>query len=71
MEIAQEVENLCQLRGVNGFIDCTHVRISSTIKGDRDFYNRKGYPFDASSSLFAIHFFYIVMVWSLPVLSLR
>nr|XP_022311849.1 protein ANTAGONIST OF LIKE HETEROCHROMATIN PROTEIN 1-like [Crassostrea virginica] len=44
MEIAQEVENLCQLRGVIGFIDGTHVRLSSAIKGDRDFYNRKGYP---------------------------
>ena len=66
MEIAQEVENLCQLRGVISFIDGTYIRLSTAIKGDRDFYNRKGYP-----SMQVQVYFNIVMVWGLPVLSLR
>ena len=44
MEVTQEVKNLCQHRGVIGFIDGTYVRLSSAIKGHKNFYNRKGYP---------------------------
>ncbi|VDI18195.1 Hypothetical predicted protein [Mytilus galloprovincialis] len=43
-EIATEVEAVCSLPGVTGFIDGTHIRLSAAIGGERDYYNRKGYP---------------------------
>lgn len=43
-EISREVENICGLRGVVGFLDGTHIRLSSALNGERDFYNRKGFP---------------------------
>lgn len=41
-EISREVENICGLPGVVGFLDGTHIRLSSALNGERDFYNRKG-----------------------------
>jgi len=38
------VEQLCHLPGVVGFVDGSHVRLSSALGGDKDFYNRKGFP---------------------------
>lgn len=32
----------CGLPGVDGFLDGTHIRLSSALNGERDFYNRKG-----------------------------
>lgn len=29
---------------MTGFIDGTHIRLSAAIGGERDYYNRKGYP---------------------------
>jgi len=43
-QIAGNIEQICHLPGVVGFIDGTHVRISAALKGDRDYYNRKGFP---------------------------
>lgn len=43
-EISREVENICGLPGVVGFLDGTHIRLSSALNGERDFYNRKGFP---------------------------
>lgn len=43
-EISREVENTCGLPGVVGFLDGTHIRLSSALNGERDFYNRKGFP---------------------------
>jgi hypothetical protein len=39
------VEQLFHLPGVVGFVDGGHVRLSSALGGDKDFYNRKGFPF--------------------------
>ncbi|XP_062582430.1 uncharacterized protein LOC134244176 [Saccostrea cucullata] len=43
-DIANDVQQVCRLPGIIGFLDGTHVRLSSALKGDRDYYNRKGYP---------------------------
>ncbi|KAK3107692.1 hypothetical protein FSP39_020061 [Pinctada imbricata] len=43
-EIAREVQRNCGIPGVVGFIDGTHIRLASAPGGDRNFYNRKGYP---------------------------
>jgi hypothetical protein len=44
VEIASEVETVCSLPGVVGFIDGTHIRLSAALGGEQDYYNIKGYP---------------------------
>lgn len=44
VDIARYIEDKCALPGVVGFLDGCHIRLSSALKGDRDYYNRKGYP---------------------------
>lgn len=41
---AIEIQDMCSLPGVVGFIDGTHIRISSALQGQKDYYNRKGFP---------------------------
>ncbi|XP_033730191.1 protein ALP1-like [Pecten maximus] len=43
-EIAHDVEEICKLPGVIGFLDGSHIRLASILNRDRDFYNRKGFP---------------------------
>ncbi|KAL3856953.1 hypothetical protein ACJMK2_011659 [Sinanodonta woodiana] len=43
-EIARNVEQVCHIPGVVGFIDGTHIRLSFALGHDNDFYNRKGFP---------------------------
>jgi hypothetical protein len=43
-EIAAAVEDACELTGVVGFLDGTHIRLSAALQGDRDYFNRKGFP---------------------------
>ncbi|XP_046567601.1 putative nuclease HARBI1 [Haliotis rubra] len=43
-EIAATVQQNSGFPGVVGFLDGTHIRLSSPIGQDRDYYNRKGYP---------------------------
>ena len=43
-EISRNVEELCHLPGVVGFIDGSHIRLSSALGGDKDYFNRKGFP---------------------------
>ena len=42
--ISNAVQQESGLPGVVGFLDGTHIRMSGTIGGDQDYYNRKGYP---------------------------
>ena len=44
LQIGREVEAVCHLPGVIEFLDGTHIRLSYALKGDTDYYNRKGYP---------------------------
>ncbi|XP_041372407.1 putative nuclease HARBI1 isoform X2 [Gigantopelta aegis] len=43
-DIAQAVQGTSGFPGVIGYLDGTHIRLSAPIGGDRDYYNRKGFP---------------------------
>ncbi|XP_053399128.1 putative nuclease HARBI1 [Mercenaria mercenaria] len=43
-DIAAAVQQASGFPGVVGFLDGTHIRLSSAIGGDADYFNRKGYP---------------------------
>lgn len=42
--IAQDFQLLCGLPDIIGALDGTHIRLSSCIGGDNDYFNRKHYP---------------------------
>ena len=41
---ARYIQDICSLSGVVGLIDGTHIRISSALQSEKDYYNRKGFP---------------------------
>ncbi|XP_041372770.1 protein ALP1-like [Gigantopelta aegis] len=43
-DIAQAVHGTSGFPGVIGYLGGTHIRLSAPIGGDRDYYNRKGFP---------------------------
>ncbi|XP_061177501.1 putative nuclease HARBI1, partial [Saccostrea echinata] len=43
-QTAREVEDKYGIPGVIGFMDGTHISLASAPDGDRDYYNRKGFP---------------------------
>lgn len=43
-EISRDIEERTSLRGCIGFIDGTHIRLSSVPAGDTDYVNRKKFP---------------------------
>ncbi|XP_041347129.1 protein ANTAGONIST OF LIKE HETEROCHROMATIN PROTEIN 1-like [Gigantopelta aegis] len=57
-DIAQAVQGTSGFPGVIGYLDGTHIRLSAPIGGDRDYYNRKGFP----SMQLQAHVHYIRMV---------
>ena len=58
---ARDIQDICSIPGVVGFIDGTHIRISSALQGEKDYYNRKGFH-SIQLQLFSceveIHFMY-------------
>ncbi|XP_061183155.1 putative nuclease HARBI1 [Saccostrea echinata] len=43
-QTAREVEDKYGISDVIGFMDGTHIRLASAPDGDRDYYNRRGFP---------------------------
>ncbi|XP_069108207.1 putative nuclease HARBI1 [Argopecten irradians] len=43
-QTAQQVQQVCTLPGVIGFLDGTHIRLSTALGGEKDYFNRKGFP---------------------------
>ena len=42
--MSNRVERASSIRGCIGFIDGTHIRLASSPGGERDYFNRKGFP---------------------------
>lgn len=42
-QTAEEIEENCRLPGVIGFIDGSHIQLSSALQGEKDYFNRKGF----------------------------
>ncbi|XP_061170372.1 putative nuclease HARBI1 [Saccostrea echinata] len=43
-QTAEEIQGNCRLPGVIGFIDGSHIQLSSALDGEKDYYNKKGFP---------------------------